>query len=343
MRTVDAIVVGGGPAGSTCAWKLRAAGLDVLLLERSRFPRNKLCAGWITPEVATDLELDLRDYPASLMTFDELRVHWKLIGARIRSKQYSIRRCEFDDFLLQRANVAVQRHRVREIRSLGHEYVVDDQYRCKYLVGAGGTACPVYRTLFQRCNPRLSAFQTATFEQEFSYDWKEPRCHLWFFDHGLPGYAWYVPKATGYVNSGLGGMANKLKQQGTSIRQYWRGFVRRLNKQGLVVGDDFEPSGYSYYVRSSADVVQLGRAYVVGDAAGVATRDLCEGIGPAVKTGLLAADSIINGSEYSLDDVETLSGDGMLSRMLEHKLVGAAGAGLEARHSPLRGIHNGRH
>ena len=40
----DAIVVGGGPAGSTCAWKLREAGLDVIVLDRAAFPRTKLCA-----------------------------------------------------------------------------------------------------------------------------------------------------------------------------------------------------------------------------------------------------------------------------------------------------------
>ena len=61
MQKADAIVVGGGPAGSTCAWKLREAGLDVLVLDRATFPRTKLCAGWVTPEALQDLELDLAE------------------------------------------------------------------------------------------------------------------------------------------------------------------------------------------------------------------------------------------------------------------------------------------
>ena len=45
MDTCDALIVGGGPAGSTCAWKLRQAGLDVVVMDAAVFPRDKLCAG----------------------------------------------------------------------------------------------------------------------------------------------------------------------------------------------------------------------------------------------------------------------------------------------------------
>ena len=107
MRLADAIVVGGGPAGSTCAWKLRDAGLDVVVLDRMKFPRTKLCAGWVTPEALDDLELNPEDYPLSFMTFDELHLHWKVLTVKLKSKQHSIRRFEFDDFLLRRAGATV--------------------------------------------------------------------------------------------------------------------------------------------------------------------------------------------------------------------------------------------
>jgi flavin-dependent dehydrogenase len=82
MQTADAIVVGGGPAGSTCAWKLCEAGFDVLVLDRAAFPRTKLCAGWVTPEAMQDLELDPGDYPHSIMTFEALHMHWKALSVR---------------------------------------------------------------------------------------------------------------------------------------------------------------------------------------------------------------------------------------------------------------------
>lgn len=323
MQVADVIVVGGGPAGSTCAWKLREAGLDVIVLDRATFPRHKLCAGWVTPETLSDLELDPRDYPLSLMTFDELHLHWKALTVRLKSRQHSIRRFEFDDFLLRRASVRVLQHKVCEIHRDGGDHIVDGEFRARFLVGAGGTACPVYRTLFHDRNPRSSVLQTATYEQEFAYDWTDPRCHLWFFDDGLPGYAWYVPKANGYINVGLGGMADKLKHQGGHLREYWRRFVDKVRRKDLVSYDNYRPTGYSYYLRGNVDVIRDDNAYIVGDSVGLATRDMCEGIGPAVRSGLLAANAIITGEEYSLAGLSQFTGRGLASQILERKFVGA--------------------
>ncbi len=321
MTDADVIVVGGGPAGSTCAWKLREAGLDVLVLDRATFPRAKLCAGWVTPEALSDLEIDPNDYPHSLMVFEQLHIHWKALTARPRVRQYSIRRFEFDDFLLRRAGARLLQHKVREIRRVGSDYVIDGKFRARYLVGAGGTSCPVYRSLFHDSSPRDSALQTATLEQEFAYDWKDPTCHLWFFDGGLPGYSWYVPKANGYINVGLGGMSTRLRTKQAHLRHYWRRFVVELKKRRLVDYDDYDPSGYSYFLRGDSGVVNRDNAYVIGDAASLATRDMCEGIGPAVKSGLLVAESIASGSAYSLAAIDRLSSHGIAGRILERQFV----------------------
>jgi flavin-dependent dehydrogenase len=321
VNVVDAIVVGGGPAGSSCAWKLRDAGLDVVVLDRMVFPRTKLCAGWVTPEVMSDLELDREDYPLSFMTFNELHLHWRALTLKLKSRQHSIRRFEFDDFLLRRAGVKVLQHKVREIRRDSSGYVIDGQYRCRYLVGAGGTACPVYRTLFHDSNPRSSVLQTATYEHEFAYDWQHGECHLWFFGDGLPGYAWYVPKANGFINVGLGGMADQLKQQGGRVQDFWHTFVAKLEKRVLVRYEHYQPKGYSYYLRGDVEVVSDNNAFLVGDSVGLATRDMCEGIGPAVKSGLLAARSIVTGSDYSLAGIGKFSGAGFASKMLARKFI----------------------
>lgn len=322
MRRADAIVVGGGPAGSTCAWKLRVAGLDVLVLDRARFPRSKLCAGWVTPKVLTDLELDPCDYPYSFLTFDALHLHWKGISKKLRAEQHSIRRLEFDNFLLERSGAEVLQHEVRDIEIARSDYIIDNAYRCKYLVGAGGTRCPVYRKIFRTAYPRNNALQTATYEQEFPYRWDDANCHLWFFAGGLPGYAWYVPKANGFVNIGLGGMAVQLQHRNAHLRDHWDRFVAKLKDRGLVDEKHLQPKGYSYYLRGSVDHVRRGNAFLTGDAAGLATRDLCEGIGPAIESGLLAAAAIVNGSDYVLSGIASLSGRSFVSRVLDSKFTG---------------------
>ena len=51
MDAFDVLIAGGGPAGSSCAWRLRDSGLKIAILDKQTFPRNKVCGGWITPEV----------------------------------------------------------------------------------------------------------------------------------------------------------------------------------------------------------------------------------------------------------------------------------------------------
>ena len=148
MKTTEVLIVGGGPAGSSCAKRLREHGVDCLLLDRHDFPRTKLCAGWITPEVISDLKLEVSEYPHRFLTFETLIVHFFGLSFRLRATQHSIRRFEFDHWLLQRSGVEVIRHQVKKIERVYGDYVIDGEFSSKYLVGAGGTHCPVYRSLF---------------------------------------------------------------------------------------------------------------------------------------------------------------------------------------------------
>ena len=322
MREAEVIIVGGGPAGSSCAWRLQREGVDCLVLDKERFPRTKLCAGWITPQVVADLELDVASYPHRFLTFERLLFHFPWLGLRPRTVQHSIRRYEFDAWLLQRSGAPVEQHRVRDIREQDGHYLIDGRYRCRYLVGAGGTRCPVYRQLFRDPSPRAKRKQVVTLELEFPCDYRDPRCHLWFFDHGLPGYSWYVPKADGYLNIGVGGFASRLKERNDDIKAHWQHLVRKLERKGLLQKQNLNPGGYSYYVRGRPATTRLGNAFIAGDAAGLATKDMAEGIGPAVRSGLRAADAIARGTDYDLDGIERRSFDRrrlLLSALLQRR------------------------
>ncbi|KPK39802.1 MAG: geranylgeranyl reductase [Gammaproteobacteria bacterium SG8_47] len=316
MIETDVLIVGGGPAGSTCGWQLKRLGIDCLILDKETFPRTKLCAGWITPEVVSDLEIDISNYPHRFLSFHNIHFHFPLLGTNTRTLQHSIRRYEFDDWLLKRAGVPIHTHDVRRIRRDNDHYIIDDRYRCKYLVGAGGTRCPVYRELFRRANPRAKALQAVTLEQEFAYDYQEQDCHLWFLEHRLPGYSWYVPKQDGYINVGIGAMANKLKARDDDIKPHWQRLTTKLQRLGYVRDYDYKPKGYSYFVRGNVEVGRIDNAFIVGDAAGLATRDMCEGIGPAVRSALMAARSIAEAVPYDLASISGYSSDSKLARTL---------------------------
>jgi len=299
MIQADVIIVGGGPAGAACAWQLHKNGMSAVVLDKRDFPRPKLCAGWITPAVLKDLQLRKEDYPYGMLTFRRLHFHVYGHTLRVPTRQYSIRRIEFDHWLLQRSGVSVYRHRVQQIRPQKNGFVIDEAFRGRYLVGAGGTHCPVYRTLFKQLHSRQDRKLITAIEVEFQYDYRDKDCHLWFFENSLPGYAWYVPKAGGYLNVGIGAKFSALKNRRTTIRRHWDRFAEKLAASSLVRGYSFQPRGCNYYLRQAAKGVQRGRAYLVGDAAGLATVDMGEGIGPAIRSGILCARSILTGRRYS--------------------------------------------
>ena len=57
----DVIVVGAGPAGSAAAWSLGNKGFNVLLIDKNKFPRDKPCGGWITPDIFNLIGLNYDD------------------------------------------------------------------------------------------------------------------------------------------------------------------------------------------------------------------------------------------------------------------------------------------
>jgi menaquinone-9 beta-reductase len=307
MIETQVLIIGGGPAGSACAWQLSRHDIPCLVLDRADFPRNKPCAGWITPEVFNSLELTPDEYPFSLTRFNSFKIALRGLKFRLPTRQFAIRRVEFDAWLLKRSGVKVKQHQARQVKTVNGGFLVDDQFSAKFIVGAGGTHCPVRRDLFVKDKQVQQGQLIVTKEEEFPYPFRDNRCHLWFFEDGLPGYAWYVPKASGYVNIGIGGSARKIKSRGQTLNQYWVNLVNKLEKSGMVTGHNYQPQGYSYYLRQKALPPQRGNAFLIGDALGLATHDMGEGIGPAIHSGLLAADAIIHNWPYQVNAIPRYS------------------------------------
>lgn len=310
MIEKDVIIIGGGPAGSSCAYNLVKNGMSTLILDKSNFPRVKLCAGWITPRVFHLLNME--DYPHGIIEFRKMHLHYytnknKELKFTAKTKQYSIRRYEFDDWLLKKSGAEFINHNVKTIRYDQDEdrYIIDEQFKAKYLVGAGGTHCPVYRTFFKDINPRSKEYQIGALEIEFPYEYKDKDCYLWFLENGLPGYSWYVPKENGYLNIGLGAFSHKLDDR--SLHWHFDYFLKKLKQLGLISTTNLEPKGHTYYLREPLKKVVAHRAVIIGDAAGLATKDLGEGIGPAIESGFKASEWIMKNIAIELSSIPQYS------------------------------------
>lgn len=132
-------------------------------------------------------------------------------------------------------------------------------------------------------------------EEEFPYPTPDSRCRLRFFENGLPGYSWYVPKT------------GQLKTKGDSLKNHWNRFVSRPGELGLIQNHVYRPAGHSYYLRQPVLQARRGNAFIIGDSAGLATLDLGEGISHAIRSGLPAAGAITTGSPFTMDTVPAYS------------------------------------
>jgi len=298
MHTCDVLIVGGGPGGSSCAARLVDAGVDVMVVDRARFPRDKVCAGWITPAVVRALQLDLDDY-GGMRTLQPFTGFWtgSLAGPLRRTGfdevvSYGIRRCEFDDYLLGRSGVRVDTHDVREIRRDGSAWVVDDRIRARMLVGAGGHFCPVARAL----NADVAeAAPVLAQEVEFELDEEhaascpvtstEPELFFW---PDLGGYAWCVRKGR-FLNVGAGRLAP------AQLLKAVREFTTVLHERGGVLpGTALTWKGHAYLLNRTSRRRLYGEGVLlIGDSAGLALAPSGEGILAAVESGVLAADVIL--------------------------------------------------
>ncbi len=298
MDACDVLIVGGGPAGSSCAWGLRGSGLDVAILDRQTFPRDKICGGWITPQVLSELAIDPSDYGRGrvLQPITGFRTGWiggpALDTGYNATVSYGIRRREFDDYLLRRSGA-----RLLEGTALGSlqrekdGWIVNGNIRARLLVGAGGHFCPVAKLTGAK-PPRENAVvaQEAEFEMD---DRQQAGCRVrpempeLYFCADLKGYGWCFRKRN-YLNIGLGRLdQHRLAEH---VAQFV-GFLRAAGRISFDLPAGLPGHAYLLYGVSERKLAEDG-VLLIGDAAGLAYKQSGEGIRPAIESGLLAAQAI---------------------------------------------------
>jgi menaquinone-9 beta-reductase len=312
VLSTEVVVIGGGPAGSAAAIRLARAERDVTLVDRARFPRDKVCGDGITTGALRLLEgLGLEPgRVASWHRVDEVVVRGPAGPEatfplpRGRGTYAAVaRRADLDAALLAEASAAgvnvLDGHAC--VGAGEHEDHVTirvdgvGEVTAAYAVAADGMWSPTRKFLGLAAPGYRGEWHA--FRQYFAG--VGPRAardlFVWFEPDLLPGYAWSFPLPGRRANVGFGIVRGERVHRVQDMAGIWRDLLDRPHIR-RVLGHGAEPEAphraWPIPARIDEAVLTGRRTLFVGDAAGACDRLTGEGIGQALLSGILAADAI---------------------------------------------------
>jgi geranylgeranyl reductase family protein len=300
----DLLVIGGGPAGATCARRAAKGGLDVVLIEKDVHPRDKPCGGALSPRAIELLGFDIKD--AIERAFQAALVYTptgkKTILTRDGFEAYLVNRSEFDRILLERARqagveviqgtkiVAIEQLR-KGIRALS----VGDSYKGHLLVGADGVNGITSRRLGirKRWEPKSVALcinaefpaESSDLESVMTIKGYEQNVINLFYGLVNTGYGWCFPKRES-LNIGIGCRMDSA----SNLRYKWNSLIKQIERSKKIKLDISKKTSARVPLGGGKDRIIARRTMLIGDAAGLASPVSGEGISYAIESGLLAAE-----------------------------------------------------
>ena len=331
-RQAQVIVVGAGPAGAATAYHLAAAGIDVLLLEKSAFPRDKVCGDGLTPRATRQLigmgfdldqpgwqknkglriigaglrlELpwpDLATFPPygmarARLDLDELLArHAEKAGARLQERT-AVTGPVIDDYTGRVVGVTA-----RPVDDRGRKVGDEVTYRAPIVVAADGVSARLAMALgLERRENRPMAVAARAYYRTPMHDdpWMESWLELWDGkpneSNQLPGYGWIFPLGDGTANVGLGILNTSKAFQNIDYKDSMRRWLANTPEElGFRVENLVAP------IRSAALPMGFNRkphytrgVLLVGDSGGMVNPFNGEGIDYALEAGRMAAETAV--------------------------------------------------
>jgi len=347
----DVVVVGAGPAGTAAAIELARAGVDVTVVDRAVFPRDKICGDGLTTGALRHLE-HLGLDPASVGSWQEVTNCW-ISSPSGTTRRFPLprgqgtfavvaRRIDLDEALVDLARSAGAE--LREDTSVLDTIEFDDHVRvetsrgpidARWCIAADGMWSPVrkhlgltvpgyrgdwhaFRQYFTNVAPAAARDLFVRFESDL-----------------LPGYFWSFPLPDGRANVGFG-IQRGAKVAVGDMGPLWADLLSREWAQELL-GPDAEPEGphRAWPIPARIDGLALcaHRTLFVGDAAAACDPLTGEGIGQALLTGRRAAEAIVTTSErgdaartYAAQVTSDLVADHRMSMLLVRAMRHRKGA-----------------
>jgi len=331
----DVAIVGAGPAGSTLAWKLASAGVQTIVLDGARFPREKVCGDYIEPrglnilarmgclktlEAASPLPITHSStYVDGKMCYSG-KIPFYGVYRHLLKHGYIVSRSLLDNLILESAvKAGATSHQETYVTNfhLTRSGVILDsthhgqrvRYTARMIVGADGVNSVVARQagLFSD-DPRYIALSQRAYAEGYEGEIGEA---AFFFDAGFfPGYGWMFPMCQGRVNLGVGVLKETCQRNGLVVPELFRRFFEKLKQDhsrckklklisppigGIV--KTYGGSGPNYFEKG----------LLVGDAGCFVDPMTGEGITPAMESALIAGRLIMRSLPKGALDAKSLS------------------------------------
>jgi geranylgeranyl reductase family protein len=314
----DVLIIGAGPAGSTAALFLAKKGIKSVLVDKHRFPRDKICGDALSgkvvevlnkldPALKTELNIGnqfLGSWGVTFMAPDgnALRVPFQTTMEAKNAPGFISKRVDFDNWLLDKA------------KKSGLVEVIEDFEVRKYEQANGGISghSKDGRTFSAKlviaCDGAYSSFSKdiagikteavhncfglrAYYKNVTGLD-NENFIELHFLDEILPGYFWIFPLPNGEANVGIGIRADKLHAKKVNLKKAFEKIVAtnpvisKRFKDAEQLGD---VQLFGLPLGSKKRVISGNNYMLCGDAAQLIDPFTGEGIGNAMMSGMFAS------------------------------------------------------
>ena len=297
-HSTDAVIIGGGPAGSSCGIYLQHCGVSNMIIDKQSFPRDKLCAGLMTEKtyrllskliktaVGTDVPDDIfcdRSKRIKLFYKDE-----PLTDSTVSGLFRLVFRRGFDNYLIETykktGGVLYENRTVTEYELDNNTLILDngDTVKYKYLIGADGALSPTRKALGYKSPEYI--FCTETFVPKTD-DFNDNSIRI-YFGYLNKGYVWVFP----HGDTLCVGLGDEYRKK-TEYEKVLRDFIlsNGLDNTDFKIKGAFIPYG---------ECVDQSRGYknavLIGDAGGFADQITGEGLYFALCTGEAAANAVVN-------------------------------------------------
>ena len=291
MVDYDIVIVGAGPAGCSVAKYLEDKGYVVLVVDQEVFPRNKPCAGVLSPKICSVVDISDDVYERPLFGYRVFYPSGNIVESKFPKNGFIVRREKFDNYLVSLLKNKPKHSKINIVKDFSdYAKVSGDNFNCEcgFVIGCDGVNSIVRKSLDI---PGKKIAVAAQYEIKYSVDKVDSLVGNWFevYYNLNYGYGWISPMKDS-LKVGVGVVSDYING---SIWDVLDDFTNQdIVRQKCCNGDIVSKESAGIPMSGPLDVVVKNRVFLAGDAGGFVYPGTGEGIFYAIKSGIIAGQVI---------------------------------------------------